>query len=313
LRAGVTIQLTHGAQQIPVEPYTPPDLTDVIEIGGSIDTKKHGPLRWTGRAGLSVSLPDRFNAVHVAFGHRVIEVMRDPFKGKCVPTIYVEIVLDSATQWKFQLSEHKDKVVEHRETLVDGINAAIKALLEKSQQQSQNLALRAMTAPIEAALNKAMRGAGILHMEEAEESGFPVGPPNPEPPEPGERVGPLTEEGNPAKPAAKPTGVSIEWLESSKMEGRAYGWHLSGKQIIIQLDRDLFHPVMDWPPKFREPHVVHILVSLIAHAVEMEWQGNPDSLRGVMARRLVDKLDDWANEPKKIAPYLYAQLIPGAL
>src|SRR5262249_13042329 len=70
LRAGVTIQLTHGAQQIPVEPYTPPDLTDVIEIGGSIDTKKHGPLRWTGRAGLSVSLPDRFNAVHVAFGHR---------------------------------------------------------------------------------------------------------------------------------------------------------------------------------------------------------------------------------------------------
>src|SRR5262245_41987420 len=56
-----------------VEAYTPPDITDLIEISDSIAGFKGELMRWSGRAGLSATLPERFNTVHIAFGHRVIE------------------------------------------------------------------------------------------------------------------------------------------------------------------------------------------------------------------------------------------------
>jgi hypothetical protein len=112
-------------------------LTEEIAIEGTVQSKI-GTLRLKGRAGLSASLVERFNGVHIAFAHPVIEMTRDPFMGKSAPTPYAEVQLDETTPWKHQLSE--DKVVNYREELMDSIFAAIEQLLKKSEQQSQNFA-----------------------------------------------------------------------------------------------------------------------------------------------------------------------------
>jgi anti-sigma regulatory factor (Ser/Thr protein kinase) len=166
VRTGKRIRILHryakGEEQLlTVEPFNPPDLTDEVPIAGEVPTAS-GVLKWTGRAGLSASLTDRHNGVHIAFGHRVIETTKEPFGTKSAPTLYCEITLDPTTPWKHALSEHKDEVVHHRDELIGSIHAEIESLLEKSAQQASHLALHGMIAPIEAALTKALKGAGVL-------------------------------------------------------------------------------------------------------------------------------------------------------
>jgi hypothetical protein len=93
---------------------------------------------------------------------------RDPFEGVSAPTLYVEVDLDDKTPWKYQLSDHKDKVVRYRDKLIDSIHEAIKPLLDKAREQATNLALLEMTAQIQEPLNKAMKGAGLLHYDPEE-------------------------------------------------------------------------------------------------------------------------------------------------
>ena len=152
-------ELANGKNQtFEVEAYTPPDLTDGMEIGGIINGADGAPLCWSGRAGLSATLPERFNAVHVAFGHRVIEATRDPFQGKSVPTLYAEVELDRECPWKYCLSDHKTKVVKYRDELIESIYKQIEPLLLKSEHQAHNLALREMTAPITSPVLAPRRG-----------------------------------------------------------------------------------------------------------------------------------------------------------
>jgi Histidine kinase-, DNA gyrase B-, and HSP90-like ATPase len=320
LRRGVTLRIYHklakGQDQIlNVEPFTPKDLTDEIKLSGELKTDD-GVLKWSGRAGLSASLLERFNAVHIAFQHRVIETTRDAFGGRSAPTLYVEIKLDETTPWKRQLSEHKDKVVRHRDELMSAINEAIKPLLDKSEQQAQNLALKEMTAPIESALNKALKGAGLIYCdpnEEPEEGGpHGDGPPNPEPGPRRKRKFTPTNEGDPAKEIKSPTGVQFDFRDDEKLEGRAYGWEISGLTMTVLLAKSLFKPIINWPPQARDKHVAHIIVGFVAHAIEMEYWDNEKRLLGFITKKLNDRLHGWATTKEKIAPYLYRELIVGA-
>jgi hypothetical protein len=211
------------------------------------------------------------------------------------------------------LSEHKDKVVRYRDELMEQIHEAIKSLLEKSEQQAQNLALKAMTAPIESALNKALKGAGLLHIdpnEEPEEGGGHGDGPGPV--KPGKRKYTPTPEGDPAKEVKHPTGVRFDFRPDEKLEGRAYGWEISGKTMTVLLAESLFKPVIEWPPKARDKHVAHIIVGFVAHAIEMEYWDDEKSLRGVVTDKLIDRISGWAQTKAKVAPYLYRQLIEGA-
>jgi Histidine kinase-, DNA gyrase B-, and HSP90-like ATPase len=319
LRRGITLRIYHklangGDQILNVEPFTPQDLTDQIKFAGELlvpiseeyrGTKDAGLLKWSGRAGLSASLVERFNAVHIAFQHRVIEATRDAFGGKSAPTLYVEVQLDEATPWKHQLSEHKDKVVRYRDELMSAIAEAIKPLIDKSEQQAQNLALKAMTAPIESALNKALKGAGLLHIdpnEEPEEGGGHGDGPGPV--KPGRRKYTPTPEGDAAKEVKHPTGVRFDFRPDEK--------EISGRTMTVLLAESLFKPVIEWPPKARDKHVAHIIVGFVAHAIEMEYWDDEKSLRGVVTNKLIDRISGWAQTKAKIAPYLYRQLIEGA-
>jgi hypothetical protein len=318
LRRGVTLRIYHklakGEDQVlNVEPFTPRDLTDEIKITGELKTDA-GVLKWSGRAGLSASLVERFNAVHVAFQHRVIEATRDAFAGRSAPTLYVEVQLDETTPWKHQLSEHKDKVVHYRDELMNAIHEAIKPLLDKSEQQAQTLALKAMTAPIESALNKALKGAGLLHCdpnEEPEEGGLHGDDAEPRHTK-GKRLITPIPEGEPAKEVKHPTGVHFDFRDDEQLEGRAYAWQISGRALTVLLAKSIFKPVINWPPKARDKHVAHIIVGFLVHAIEMEYWDNEKSLRGVITKKLNDRLGDWAGTPAKIAPYLYRELIEGA-
>ena len=329
LRKGTKITIHHhlagnypaghkNKESFVVEPFTPVDLTDVIKIKGKVLTAS-GPLLWKGRAGLSESLPERFNGVHIAFGHRVIELTRDAFQGRSAPTLYVEVQLDDWTPWKHQLSEHKDRVVRYRDELIESIHEEIKALLDKAEQQAQSLALDVMTAPIEAAITAAMKGAGLLHIEldalpiPAGGIGEGEGPVNPGPGDKHE-VFDLGHEGEPAVKAPRATGVRVEW--SDALEGRAFGWRLDGPSFTVILDRKLFAPVTGWPAKLRDHHVIHMIIGMLSHALEMEYWGGRQDLRKVLAKDFAAQIERWAEERQAdislIAPHVYRRLIESA-
>src|SRR6516165_6978510 len=107
--------------------------------------------------------------------------------------------------------------------------------VDRIEHQAHNLALREMTAPIESALNKAMKGASILRLDEedeaedafvnGEEEGFPNPDPDPKPELP--IIYPSNPEGPiEAKEITKPTGVRIDFWPRAKLEGK-WSNHLS--------------------------------------------------------------------------------------
>lgn len=306
LRSGTMVRVWHELadktrQSIEVAPFVPSDLTDEILIGAELA----GGLRWTGRAGLSASLTERHNGVHIAFGHRIIETTREPFCGKSAPTLYCEVTLDAATPWKHSLSEHKDKVVRNRDELMASIHEQITPLLEKSSQQAEYLALKIMATPIETQLTKALKAAGILHVDPDEDpmdgggDGDVLGPVKP-----GKRPQTPIDEGDPAKPVGKPTGVQIAWRNREQLEDKLWNWDISGKIMTIQLDKDQFQETVGYPPKIRERHVLQLVTSLLSHAIEMEYWNDADSLISVVTPKLRKQIDNWASESSRIAPYL---------
>ena len=121
LRAGRRILLTpKGKDSIEVKPFQPPELTDVIEISDIVEGHDEDgnsvPLRWTGRGGISQDVTDDLNSTFIGFAHRVIERTRDPFAGYDAPTIYAEV--DLASEWKYSLSDNKDKITHNRDALM---------------------------------------------------------------------------------------------------------------------------------------------------------------------------------------------------
>jgi Histidine kinase-, DNA gyrase B-, and HSP90-like ATPase len=319
LRRGVEISVHHSLksgeyQRLAVEPFEPSDMTDEIMISGQIETAR-GPLQWTGRAGLSKSLTERHNGVHIAFGHRVIETTREPFLGESAPTLYCEVVLDDTTPWKHDLSEHKDKVVRHRKELVETIHAAIEPLLKLSAEQSSYLALKGMTAPIEALLTRALRGAGVLHVDEEPDIDVidpgPPGPPGPDPAPIEESQSPA-EDGESAKEAKRPTGVQIGWRGAEQLEGKLWSWDINRRQILILLDREQFAPTVGYPPKVRDHAVVQLVAAFLSHGLEAEYRKDSSALIGAVTPGLRKKMQAWDEEHNSIAPYINRELITSA-
>jgi hypothetical protein len=307
LRRGVEISVHHylaggGYQIVDVKPFSPADLTNEIEISGTITTR--GTLRWTGRAGLSASLTERFNGVHISFGHRVIETTREPFAGESAPTLYVEVALDETTPWKHALSEHKDKVVRYRKELINSIHAEIRELLKASSQQASYLALKMMTAPIEAQLTRALKGAGVLHVDPDEEPVEGGGGDGPGPVEPGSHVRSAVDDGDPAKEAKRPTGIQIDWRKKEQLEGKLWSWEISGRQMVILLDEDQFKPTIGYPPKLRDQLVIQLVAAILSHAVEMEYLVNEPALIAALTPKLHKQVQEWAQNHNAIAPYL---------
>lgn len=313
IRSGAVIQI---AQQLSnagdtnyhdVVAFTPPDLTKAAIISGQVETKR-GTLKWHGRMGLSESLTDRTNGVHIAFGHRVIEVTRDPFQGQAAPTLYVEVELDASTPWKHALSDHKDKVVHHRKELMGTIHEQIEEMLKESREQTTNLKLNALSCPIETAINRVLRGMGDqLHDPEEDpidpqhgETDTPIDPDSPSKPRDHE----ATNEGEPAKPK-NPRGIQVRWVEQSYLDGKAYSWSLENNQMILELDRDEFAASVDWPLKQSQLHFVHLIAMVLSTALQTELLDNGDALKRVLSGAVYRQINDWANQSNyNIAPRL---------
>jgi len=315
IRDGVKIRVYHRLkngkkQDISVEPYTPADMTKEIAISGEVKTK-HGALRWTGRAGLSASLTERYNGVHIGFGHRIIETTREPFYGESAPTLYVEVTLDKTTPWKYALAEHKDKVVRHRDELMTSIHEQIKELLRESAEQASYLKLEGMTAPIEAQLTRALKGAGILHVDpdEEPEEGGEFGRTD-KPVKPTKRAHEPKDEGDAAKELNRPTGVQIVWRTREQLEDKLWSWEISGKRMAILLDKDQFRATIGYPPKVRDDSVIQIVASFLSHAIEIEYQLNSPGLRNALTPTLLKEIATM--EPYRVAPYLNRRILEKA-
>ena len=310
---GAKISVTHvlkdgHGQKLEVVAFTPPDLTDEVEIFGEIDTWR-GKLRWSGRAGLSPSLTERHNGVHIAFGHRIIErANKEAFQGISAPTLYCEVNLDSSTPWKHALSDHKDKVVHFRDMLMESIHEQIADLLEESKQQTASLKLAMFTAPIELALTKVLKGAGTEFYDPEDESELEDGP-NPHNGDKKLKTKskaehfPPKDDGEPAKPA-KPHGVQIQWAEPGTLGDKAWNWEINGKSLVIKLDKALFADTVDYPPNIGSKVVVQLLTSFISHAIEYEYFNNEVGLIGVITPKLRRQLSVWMDEDERIAPPL---------
>jgi hypothetical protein len=190
------------------------------------------------------------------------------------------------------------------------INASIKALLDQSSRQAQNLALNYMIAPIEDALNKALKAAGNLFIdpdEEPLEGGYiDIDTDGPNPDKKKRRhLHTVRPEGTEAKEIKRPTGISFDWCEPEKLEGRAYGWKFSEALMTILLDKTLFTPILEWPPSAKNDHLIKILVGFATHAIEIEFIDNESRLKGVLDKKLIDQFDGWMGEDNRIAPRLY--------
>lgn len=311
IRKGAKISVLHvlksGEEQwLDVAVFNPPDLNHEIEISGEIETWR-GTLKWSGRAGLSPSLTERHNGVHIAFGHRIIEMTRDAFMLASAPTLYCEVNLDARTPWKHALSDHKDKVVHFREKLMDSINTEIRGLLEQSREETTSLKLALFTAPIESMMTNVLKGAGVLHADEDEvpfPGGFEHGDNANPTQEPGDHERTPAEEGAEAKPSPKPTGVQIQWEDAVRLDGKAWNWEISGKTMILKLDREIFGDTVDYPPRVRDKAVVQLLTSFLAHAIDREYWGNEAGLIGVITPKLRRQLGEWAADDARIAPRL---------
>jgi hypothetical protein len=196
---------------------------------------------------------------------------------------------------------------------MESIHVAIEPLLKKAKEQATDLALLEMTAQIEAPINKAMKAAGLLNVDPEDEALNDKTSRNEE--DGGDRVGknqrlyPLKETGEPAKEIAQPTGVRIEYVEKDKLEGRAFGWDINGKLMTIKLEKEMFSEILGWPPKMRDKHVVHLVVSFLSHAFDMLYWDETENLRRAVSKSLYQQIEDWASQPVKIAPYLYKHII----
>jgi hypothetical protein len=322
LRNGAKISVFHKLgngtkQKLNVEPYLPNDLTDLMLISGKVDTPR-GVLKWKGRAGLSPSLVERHNGVHIAFAHRVIEMTRDAFMGISAPTLYAEVQLDDTTPWKYQLSDHKEKVIRFRDELMKSIYDVIKPLLDKSKEQATNLALLELTAQIQAPINKALKGAGLLHCnpdEDALEGGLAEGDgPGPGPdPDSKQSIHNPADAGEQAKEIKHPTGIKIDYVEKARLDGRAFAWDIEDRLMTIKLEKEMFTDVLGWPPRLRDKHVVHIVVSFLCHAIDMMYWDDTAHLRKAVTKKLFSQIEEWATKPEKIAPYLYNEVIGGVV
>ena len=327
LRAGVKIDIIHllkvgETQSFSVEPFEPTDLTDEIQIGGEfLMSDGKTPLRWSGRAGMSKSLTEKYNQVHIAFTHRVIESTRDPFTGRSAPEVYVDVQLDPTTPWKFQLSPHKDAIVWYRSALVESINKEILPLIKKAANRAQHIQLNIMMAAIGDDLLKGMLGSGILSVDPDEDpeggGGLRNGKhpnPNPNPPPSrfrhGKRLRTPKINGNAAKAVQlkRPTGIQIDWRTKKQLEDRAYHPDFGGGMITLLLDKDMFLNVLNWNPKQRDIHNLYILSGYLAQAVEHEYMHNPDRLQELIVPRTFSKLEAWA-ATGGIAPYLVREII----
>ncbi|QBI98726.1 hypothetical protein SEA_BOBBY_96 [Mycobacterium phage Bobby] len=308
IRDGVKMTVLHelaGGQRqiIRVEPFVPPGLADRMEISGSINTGK-GELRWTGVAGLAQGLTHDTNGVHIYFRHRRIETNRLPFCGMSAPTLYCEVYLDAESGWKRSLSDHKKKVVAHREPLMQSIHEQIEPLLQKASEQSLSIALSKITLPIEAELSEALRGDGDLFIDpdgDGEYSNEGQAGPGP-----GPRDRPVRDplpEGLPAKPGKKPTGVKINWRNKDYLDGALWNWEVTGKQLIIEMDRDHYRSVSNLDSDLAQGRVRESAVLILSHAVEHEFLRDPESLAGVVAPIVRKKIGEWGSSGR-IAPKL---------
>lgn len=293
---------------IPVVPFTPSDLTDDVVISGVVETKA-GPLAWSGRAGLSETLGAR-NGVHVAWGYRVIEVTRDPFGVDSAPTLYAEVNLGE--EWRTMLSDHKDRVVLHREALITSIGEVLAPLLAKSAKQATYLALQGLTAPIEQAVKRALKGLGILHADcdDPQSGGHGTTDIKIEAGDRRQDV-PQSDDGCQAKEAkSKPTGVSVDWLSSTEMCGKLYDWEIRGKTFMLILDGEKHANTTGWPLKLRDAHVVQLVLSYLSQALTVECMKG-DGLGTLLNLKLRDQLTEWTQngQSERIAPLLNSALL----
>jgi hypothetical protein len=252
--------------------------------------------------------------VHIAFGYRVIETTVEPFGGHSAPTLYAEIALDTDGAWKHALSEHKDRILRWRDDLMRSISEALTPLLDKARRQASHLALRSVLTPIEAKLTLALKGAGVLHIaddgakgdegdSERQRRGGKGGGSG--------RNGRLpTVEGASAREIERPTGVRIEVVETSFLEGKLYSWEISDKALIVRLDKELFADSVGWPPRLAEPAIIQLVTSYLSHAIEMEFRSGKTGILKTLTPQLRERIKDWAEgEGWAIAPRLNRALL----
>ena len=209
--------------------------------------------------------------------------------------------------WKYALSDHKDRIVKYRADLFESVHTELGDLLKQAEERAHHIALRLVIAPIEEKLTKALRGVGVLHVDPSEE------------PEHGEgeggrkkrtRVKSSVEDGEPAKLAKTPTGVRVEYRNADQLKGKLWDWKVGEYELEVDLLEDHFRPVFGFPPDSRDWTFINIIVSFLAHGVEMEYWGGDEAVLKAFKPRLQRKIKDWA-ENNEIAPRFHAAVMHG--
>ena len=317
LRHGIVIKVTHqlksGARnEIDVNAFAP-TLEDETKIEGAITLKDGTVLRWSGRAGLSDKLTERQSGVHIGFGYRVIETTTEPFGGKSAPSLYVEVDLNTTDPWKYALSEHKDRLMDHRKELFANIHGTIRSLIAKASARAEYVMLLGVVIPIEAKLNRMLKGAGILVSEcedaESEFGGVRGGPAEEPEPGPGEKKVKPKDDGDPAKPKP-PTGLKIEPWESEKLDGKLYSWLIDDSQLVVRVDKQLFEQTFGWPPNHRDQSLIQLMTSYLSHGIEADYRAGQSTFRS-LGKRLREQIESWGAATKngELAPKLNRLLL----
>jgi hypothetical protein len=306
LRAGTRIHVTHMDRagikfNEWLEPFTPPALHEKTPISGSIETGR-GTIAWSGRAGLSPELTSKQNAVLVIFGPRVIERTQDPFQGAAAPTLYAEVELRWEDGAKHLLSDKKDRIVKHRDELMQSIHDALADLIERAREEGAHLALSAITIPLQTKLTRALQGSGLLIVDPDEPGEHGTG-------HRGRGEGghkPVREDGEPAK-ERPPTGVTITWHPLAKLNYLPYDTKHSQHGIEVQLATEVYKDIVGYPPRLRDQRIVELVVGFLSRGIEAAYMSGDTDVAAPLRPKLRAKIPQWA-ESNEIAPRLQGEL-----
>lgn len=158
LREGRHIKITDTRRKYPViyevETDEPPEpiLTHKRSFSGEIKGAAYGVF-----IGAKEKYESRHNALFINFGHRVIEIDRNPWKDRRALPISFYGRVDLADTWKTRLSTNKTAVALYRDELLDAIYEQCKDLLELLSDYEKELELELCLDDIGARLSQVMR------------------------------------------------------------------------------------------------------------------------------------------------------------
>jgi hypothetical protein len=103
--------------------------------------------------------------------------------------------------------------------------------------------------------------------------------------------------------------IKVCYAPKECLHDKAYAWSVDGRQLTLQLKKELFAQVIGWPIDFRNQVTGDNLAPIIAGSLNCIYRDDKETLRRVVPEELFEKIEEWSNKPEGTVPYLSQYLM----